>query len=138
MRLWRRSANTFGHTRARFTASGAASNTPIGLNKFAKPYRQIITYQGKDDGVNCPEVIYPKGREVAVTERHEAIAKAMYAVRPFVMASSATTFGTSVGHQFDWESAPGFYQHDFLDLAHAVIEYLDTQPQPHSSKGQYK
>lgn len=74
----------------------------------------------------CPITIYPRGREAAVTERHVAIAKAMYAVRPFVMASSATTFGATIGRTFDWDCAPAFYQHDFLDLAHAVIEYLDS------------
>lgn len=75
--------------------------------------------------MSVPEVIYPRGREVGVTERHVGIAKAMYAVRPFVMASSATTFGVTVGHSFDWDSAPAFYQHDLLDLANAVIEHLD-------------
>jgi len=51
----------------------------------------------------------------------ERVAKAIYAARPFVMASTSTTNGVQLGKAFDWDAAPAYYQSDMLDLARAAI-----------------
>ena len=72
-------------------------------------------------------MIYPRGKETLVTPEHLEIAQVIYAARPFVMASTTTTFGASIGRVFDWDSAPAFYQHDMLDLADAVVKHLSAK-----------
>lgn len=54
-------------------------------------------------------------------ERVETVAKAIYAARPFFMASTATTHGHQLAQTFDWDGAPAYYQHDMRELAHAAI-----------------
>jgi len=53
--------------------------------------------------------------------RLDRVARAIYARRPFVMASTPTMNGVSLGRSFDWDSAPWYYQADILDLAAAAI-----------------
>jgi hypothetical protein len=50
----------------------------------------------------------------------EEMARAIYARRPFVLASTATTFGHQVARTCDWDGAPAYYQQDMLDLAQAA------------------
>jgi hypothetical protein len=54
----------------------------------------------------------------------EHVAQALYAQRPFVMASTATTFGHQVAKAFDWDGAPAYYQEDMRQLARAAVNAL--------------
>lgn len=67
-------------------------------------------------------VIYPRGRSTVATPEHFRIAKLLYEGRPFVMGSTPTTQGATVGKAFDWDGAPAYYQTDLLELAHFVVE----------------
>lgn len=67
-------------------------------------------------------VIYPRGKSTVATPEHFRIAKLLYEGRPFVMGSTPTTQGASVGKAFDWDGAPAYYQTDLLELAHFVVE----------------
>jgi hypothetical protein len=51
----------------------------------------------------------------------EKVARALYAQRPFAIASTATTHGHQVAQTFDWDGAPAYYQEDLLQLADAVL-----------------
>lgn len=51
----------------------------------------------------------------------EAVARAIYAARPFCMASTMTTFGHQIAKSFDWDGAPAYYQSDIRELAAAAI-----------------
>jgi hypothetical protein len=59
-----------------------------------------------------------------VEELVETVARGIYAVRPFAMASTATTFGHQLAQTFDWDGAPAYYQEDMRDLARAAIKAL--------------
>lgn len=76
----------------------------------------------------CPREIFVQGRTVQVTADHIRIAKLLYAQRPFVMGSTSTTHGASIGRAFDWDGAPAYYQSDMLELAHAVLPALSPIP----------
>ncbi|MBI1182610.1 MAG: hypothetical protein GC201_18885 [Alphaproteobacteria bacterium] len=52
----------------------------------------------------------------------EAAARAIYAIRPFVVASTSTTMGAQIGRTFDWDGAPHYYQQDMRGLARAALE----------------
>lgn len=57
----------------------------------------------------------------------EIVARALYAARPFCMASTATTFGAQLAQTFDWDGAPAYYQADMIDLARAAIAALESK-----------
>lgn len=79
--------------------------------------------------VNCsPSEIYVQGIRVDVTPLHVEMALLLYSARPFCMASTATLLGgKSVSRVFDYESAPAFYQHEILELAHAALQHPKFQ-----------
>lgn len=60
----------------------------------------------------------------------ERIARALYAARPFVMGSTSTSFGVSIGRSFHWDGAPAYYQADMLQLADAVMPLFGRTPTP--------
>lgn len=55
--------------------------------------------------------------------RREIIARSIYRQRPFKTAMSGGVMDgfLSVAHEFDWESAPAFYQGECYELADAII-----------------
>ncbi len=61
-------------------------------------------------------------------EMVERVARAIYAERPFAMASTATTFGHQIAQSFDWDGAPAYYQEDMRQLARAILAAI-TEPE---------
>ncbi len=75
---------------------------------------------------------YERGREkgscsprLASDEMVELVARALYAARPFAMASTASSFGHQVAKTFDWDGAPAYYQEDMRQLARAALAALE-------------
>jgi hypothetical protein len=55
--------------------------------------------------------------------RREILARSIYRQRPFRTAMSGRVMDgfLSVAHEFDWDSAPDFYQRECFELADGII-----------------